>query len=183
MTGRLALLIVVVLSLVFGVRGEIPIWLLVGIGAIVVLVALLAANYDRFAGLESSLNALKIGLDGVHKQYVDSTRYMVAVDELLHAQINGSRLLSDLFESMKSGDGSRPEMRGRVDVWESDAEAKIAKWCDPSELNLFRKPLASVTLTDKWEQDLFEQVNVRLTRLGAIQERKREAMETWLVSV
>ncbi len=179
-TGRIALLIVVALSVVFGVRGEVPIWLLVGIGAIVVVVALLAANYDRYAGLENMLQAVKLTLNGVARQYADSTRYMVAVQELLNAQGDGSRLLSDLAESMKSGDGSRPEMRARVDHWESDAEARIAKWCDPSELDFFRRPLASVALTGKWKQDLFEQVNVRVVRVAAIQARKLEAQNKWL---
>jgi hypothetical protein len=175
-----AFLIVVFLALFFGVRGEIPIWALVGIAAVVVVAALLAANYDRAAALESGQEILRTKLQSVAEQYRSSTHQIVAVYNLLHHLIDGHDLLSDLADSIKTGVGSRPELRGRVDAWESDTDRSIAKWCDPSELDLYRRPLAPVVLTGKWEQDLFEQVNVRLSRLAAIQERTRQAFEKWL---
>jgi hypothetical protein len=142
--------------------------------------ALLAANYDRVAALESGRESLRTMLQSVAEQYRSSTHQIIAVDNLLHRLIDGHNLLSDLADSIKTGDGFRPELRGRVDAWESDTDRSIAKWCDPSELDLYRRPLAPVVLTGKWERDLFEQVNVRLSRLAAIQDRTRQAFEKWL---
>lgn len=174
---------VVGLAAFFGWQGQIPGWVLVWGAVAFVALALLQANYDRHAALEERPEGVTANLDRVAAQYRDSTHWMVAVDALLHVHMNGALLLNQLLDSMKSEEGSRPALRSRVDEWESQADRTIEKWCDASELDSYRRPLAPVVLTGDWKQDLFEQLSVRLGRVHAIQTRKREAWEAWLESV
>ncbi len=182
-TGRIALLIAVGLTLFFGVRGDIPIWLLAGIGGTVVLAALLGANYNRYAALEERLDTFEAQLTSVAQQYRGSTHFIVATNRLLHAHAAGLRVLDDLLGSMKSGEGSRPALRTRVDQWETDTDRIVEECCDTAELESYRRPLAPVVLTGEWAQDLFEEVSLRLTRLLVVQVRTRKTMEKWLESV
>lgn len=174
--GRVAFILLLIAVLFFGWRGEIPAEVLGwGLLAMVVL-ALLQANYDRYAQTRSVLDSM---FERDHQELdrqIANHRHWFAQEALADELRRGH---ADLFVKLRSGDtapGNEGDWAALIELWEADC-FRVLSTHMPHEMDYYSLDVGLIEGVSDWEGRLAGYMRVKLERLAQIIERDEEAQK------
>jgi len=167
--GRAALLLGVFIVAVLGLHGDIPVGWLIALLGLVVVGALLKANYDRYAALQSDRNFWwKQVHDDINRK-IQSFEHDMAWDALMGCVKSGRE---DVWKPLLSGaSGSESDWVANVDRWETETIRQLEKhWA--AEATIFRSDSGLLDGITDWRARLTTRMDIKLTRLMDIAKRQ-----------
>lgn len=168
MVSRLALLVTLALLAVFGVRGELPAEVLIGLAVMFVIGALLVTEYDRYEAMRADRDRWKAKDEERFQKSVSEFRERWAWEELLKAIDEGQDALWRPLRNETHGDEGF--WVAKMDAWTVATRQMLARH-HPEHLPYFDSDSGLVGSMVGWRPRLATLMEIKVRRLMEIMDR------------